>query len=130
MTNREASIFACFADIVVSPEPLLPPVRDTDAVAFFAKWLDLAPKLNAAGLRAAVAALEMGPLALGYRRRLRKLPRAQRVDYLLALERHRAPPAPVPITQASALRMRSPVILLPSSMRAPGGGCGIAVPSP
>ena len=92
MTNREASIFACFADIVVSPEPFLPPVRDTDAVAFFAKWLDLAPKLNAAGLRAAVAALEMGPLALGYRRRLRKLPRAQRVDYLLALERHRAPP--------------------------------------
>ena len=35
LTPREASIFACVCDTVVAPEPVLPPVRDTDAVAFF-----------------------------------------------------------------------------------------------
>ena len=92
MTKREASIFACFTDVVVSPEPLLPPVSQTDATDFFAEWIDLSPRANAAGLRAAILALEVGPVALGFRHRLRKLQRTQRVDYLLALERHKAAP--------------------------------------
>ena len=92
MTTREASIFACFTDTVVSPEPLLPPVSHTDAAAFVNTWLDIAPRVNAGGLRVAILALEVGPLAMGYRHRLRRLQRADRVDFLQKIERHKAPP--------------------------------------
>ena len=39
LTPREASIFACVCDTVVAPAPVLPPVRDTDAVGFLDRWL-------------------------------------------------------------------------------------------
>jgi len=91
MTRRESQIFACFVDMVVAPEPLLPPVDQTDAAAFLGTWLGLAPKLNATGLRAALTMLDLAPLSMGYRRRLRKLPRAHRVDYLQKIEKHRSP---------------------------------------
>jgi hypothetical protein len=91
MTKREADIFTCFADTVVSPEPLLPPVRSTDSAAFLSEWLGLAPKLNAAGLRAAIVALDLAPLAQGYRRRLRKLPRDDRAQVVQRIEKHKSP---------------------------------------
>lgn len=91
ITPREASIFACFTDTVVAPEPHLPPVEQTDAAEFFDRWLTLAPRLNAAALRVAVGALELGPLALGYRRRLRRLTPEQRVHYLRRIEKSRSP---------------------------------------
>ena len=91
MTKREAQIFTCFADTVVAPEPLLPPVRSTDAADFLATWLDLAPKLNAAGLRAAIVALDLAPLGLGYRHRLRKLPRDDRAEVIRRIEKHKSP---------------------------------------
>lgn len=93
LTPREASIFACFADTAVAPHPVLPPVSRTDAVAFFDEWLALAPKAHAIGLRTAVAALELGPLALGFRHRLRRLDPPARARYLHAIER--SPHAPV-----------------------------------
>jgi hypothetical protein len=92
ITNREASIFACFVDTVVSPEPLLPPVNQTDAAAFFDRWLTLAPRANAAGLRAAIVAIEVAPLTLGYGKRMRKLDRQERARYLHQLEKHKAAP--------------------------------------
>ena len=52
LSRREASIFACVCDTVVAPEPLLPPVRETDAVQFLDRWLAAAPRLNRIGLRA------------------------------------------------------------------------------
>ena len=64
---REASIFACLADTVVAPEPLLPPVRDTDAAAFLDRWLEAAPRLNRIGLRALLHARSSAPRALGAR---------------------------------------------------------------
>jgi hypothetical protein len=90
VTRREADIFVCFADTVVTPEPYLPPVTQTDAAQFLSTWLALAPRLNAAGLRAAITALDAGPLALGFRRRLRKLDKSQRAAYLQRLEKHRS----------------------------------------
>lgn len=92
LTPREASIFACFADTVVAPEPILPPVRLTDAVEFFDEWLTLAPRMNATALRAAVVALELGPLALGFRSRLRRLEPADRARYLHAIEKSKHAP--------------------------------------
>ena len=86
MTRREIAIFTAFADTVVAPEPDLPPVDQTDATRALESWLDQAPKLNALALRAAIRALDVAPLALGFRRRLRHLDNAQRARYLDILE--------------------------------------------
>jgi hypothetical protein len=86
LSGREASIFACVTDTVVAPEPVLPPVRETDAVAFFDEWLALLPAPNRAGMRALLWAAELAPLATGFRRRLRRLDRAERTRWLRAVE--------------------------------------------
>jgi hypothetical protein len=86
LSPREASIFACVCDTVVAPEPALPAVRDTDAVAFFDHWLVLSPRLNRAGLRALLYAAELAPRLLGFRGRLRALAEADRARVLGTLE--------------------------------------------
>jgi hypothetical protein len=86
LSAREASIFACFTDIVVAPEPLLPPVRDTDAVAFFDDWMARSPRLNRTGTRALLYVLELSPLAVGFRTRLRRLDGDARTRWLAAVE--------------------------------------------
>src|SRR5688500_1384093 len=91
LSPREASIFACLADTVVAPEPVLPPVRDTDAVAFFDRWMERAPRVNRVGLRALLYTLELGPRALGFGDRMRRLPPQRRAQYLRALEQNRVP---------------------------------------
>ena len=65
LSPREASIFACLCDAFVAPEPLLPPVRETDAVATFATWLAYAPRPNRLLLRTALLTLA----AAGFPRR-------------------------------------------------------------
>ena len=91
LSPREASIFACLADTVVAPEPVLPPVRETDAVAFFDRWMARAPRVNRIALRALLYAIEAGPLALGYGARMRRLSSELRAEYLHALEQNRLP---------------------------------------
>jgi hypothetical protein len=88
LTPREASIFACLVDTVAAPEPVLPPVAQTDCAFFFDRWMALSPKLNARGLRALLYALELMPLALGYGARLRRLPVDERVRFIKAVERN------------------------------------------
>jgi hypothetical protein len=87
LTPREASIFACVMDAVVAPEPVLPPVRDTDAVAFFDDWMARSPRLYRVGMRGLLYALELSPLATGAGVRLRRLDRAGRTRWLHAVER-------------------------------------------
>jgi hypothetical protein len=86
LSAREASIFACLTDTVVAPEPVLPAVRDTDAVRFFDEWLSLLPKPNRAGMRALILAAELAPLASGFRARLRRLERSRRSEWLQGVE--------------------------------------------
>ena len=86
LSPREASIFACLTDTVVAPEPVLPAVRDTDAVRFFDDWLALLPRFNRAGMRALLLAAELAPLATGSRARLRRLDRAARTRWLRGVE--------------------------------------------
>ena len=88
LTPREASIFACLVDTVVAPEPVLPPVGQTDAAYFFDRWMDASPKPNAIGMRALLYALELLPLALGYGARLRSLPVADRARFVETIERN------------------------------------------
>ena len=91
LSPREASIFACLADTVVAPEPLLPPVRETDAVAFFDRWMERSPRVNRIALRALLYTLELGPQLLGFGARMRRLTAAQRAEYLRAIEQNRLP---------------------------------------
>jgi hypothetical protein len=86
LSGREASIFACLTDTVVGPEPVLPPVRDTDAVRFFDEWLALLPKPNRAGMRGLLWAAELAPLASGFGSRLRRLDRPRRAEWLQGIE--------------------------------------------
>jgi hypothetical protein len=90
LSGREASIFACLTDTVVAPEPLLPPVRETDAVRFFDEWLVALPAVNRAGLRALLWAAELGPLATGRGGRLRRLDRDRRGEWLRGVEQTRS----------------------------------------
>jgi hypothetical protein len=89
LTPREASIFACLVDTVAAPEPLLPPVSQTDCAFFFDRWMAASPAPNARGMRALLHLLELLPLALGYGARLRRLPVEARVRYFEAVERNR-----------------------------------------
>jgi len=91
LTPREASIFACLADTVVAPEPVLPPVRETDAVEFFDRWMARSPGLNRVGLRALLHAIEVAPRVLGFGARMRRLDREQRAEFLRTIEQNRIP---------------------------------------
>jgi hypothetical protein len=91
LTPREASIFACLADAVVAPEPLLPPVRETDAVAFFDRWMSRAPRLNRVALRTLLYTLEVAPRFLGFGLRMRQLDAERRAAFLRAIEQNRIP---------------------------------------
>jgi hypothetical protein len=91
-TAREANVFACLAETVVAPGGGLPPLARTDALSFLGRYLRAAPRLNRAGLRALLLAVEVGPLALGYGARLRRLRPADRVAYLERLDRGRLAP--------------------------------------
>lgn len=89
ITPREASIFAAAADALLAPDPGLPPVRETGTVTAFDQWLLHAPRLNRAGVRAALYFLELAPLA-GHRRRFRRLDRERRLAFLMPPARERS----------------------------------------
>jgi hypothetical protein len=91
LTPREASIFACLCDTVVGPEPLLPPVRETSAVAFLDRWLARSPRLNRIALRGLLYLAELAPRALGQPGRRRRLGPDQRAGALAAVESFRKP---------------------------------------
>lgn len=82
LSPREASIFACVTETVVAPEPLLPAVRDTTAVASFDTWLRHSPRLNRAGLRGLFLLAEVSPRLLGFGARLRSLSPSERTAAL------------------------------------------------
>jgi hypothetical protein len=91
LSPREASIFACFTDAVVAPEPVLPAVRETDAVEFFDDWMARSPRVNRLGMRAFLYLLELSPWFTGSRARLRQLDRAGRSGWVSAMEHARRP---------------------------------------
>src|SRR4051812_8680900 len=86
LSPREASIFACLVDTVAAPEPVLPPVGQTDASFFFDRWMAASPRPNALGMRALLWGLELAPLALGFGKRSRRLPVAERVRFMKRVE--------------------------------------------
>ena len=89
LAPREASIFACLVDTVAAPEPLLPPVAQTDCALFFDRWMAASPALNARGMRGLLLAIELMPLALGHRHRFRRLAPEERARFIAQLEHSR-----------------------------------------
>lgn len=82
ITPREASIFACVADALLAPEPLLPPVRETTTAAGLDDWLARSPAINRHAVRAGLYLLEVAPLLTGDRRRFRRLAPERRRAFL------------------------------------------------
>jgi hypothetical protein len=87
LSAREASMFACLVDATVAPDGAMAAVGGTDAVTFFDGYVRDAPAINGVAMRALLYVLELAPVALGYGRRLRRLPREQRAGYLDRLQR-------------------------------------------
>lgn len=79
MTRFERRAFVCLVEHAVAPASPLPPVRDTEAVAAFERYLHACPPANRLGLRAAIVAIECAPIVTGpERRRLSSLESAAR----------------------------------------------------
>jgi hypothetical protein len=57
VTTRERRALVRLIEAVCAPAPPLPPVRDTDAVEAFERWMAVAPALNRALARAALLGL-------------------------------------------------------------------------
>ena len=95
ITPREASIFAALADAVLAPAPPLPPIAETDAPGAFDDWLAHAPRPNRAAIRALLYAFELAPLAVGFKHRLRRLPRDRRRAAVKRIERLAGPAAEI-----------------------------------
>lgn len=57
MRAREARAAEALVDAVAAPEPPLPAVRDTDAIASLATWIAHAPQPNRVVMRAALLGL-------------------------------------------------------------------------
>jgi hypothetical protein len=89
VTAREAAIFSSLVEAAVAPQPPLPAVAQTDACEAFALYLAASPAVNRVALRAALLAIEIGPLALRFGAPLRRLALDRRVAYLERLERSR-----------------------------------------
>lgn len=68
MRARARDAFAALVDAVVAPRPPLPPVAPAGAPAFFDRLLAASPRANAAGLVAALLALDAIALPLAGRR--------------------------------------------------------------
>lgn len=87
LSGREASIAACLCDTVVAPAGGLPPVAQTDAIAALDTTLSSGPAITRIGLRALLLGLELMPVALGERARMRQLTATRRTAVLDRLGR-------------------------------------------
>jgi hypothetical protein len=87
MTRRELATLGCLIEWAVSPEPPLPAVAETDAVAAFARNFAVGSRPERLGLRIVLAALELLPFMAGEHRRLVRLPVPRQAGILGRLER-------------------------------------------
>lgn len=107
LSAREAKIFECLADTYCAPAGSFPPVASTDAVAFIDELSSRSPLRNRLGFHALLAFADLLPVARGYRRRLRKLDRAQRAEFLHGLDKSRFAALALPGKLLKTLTMMS-----------------------
>jgi hypothetical protein len=87
---REAAIFASLADAYCRPSRPLPEIDRSDAVAFVNELVSMSPRVNRLGFRLILRLVDLAPLVMRrYRRRLIKLARRQRDEFLHGLDKSR-----------------------------------------
>lgn len=89
LKQREAEIFAALTDVYCGPEPVLPPVSSTDAVAFIDRLAAESPRLNRLGFRAILRLVELAPLVRGYRSRFTALDPERRTEFVRRMDKSR-----------------------------------------
>jgi len=89
LTARERTIFAALADSYCAPEPALPAVAQTDALAFVDRLVAGSPRVNRIGFRVILRALDLAPLVRGFGSTFSRLPSARRGDFLRSLDKSR-----------------------------------------
>lgn len=82
LKGREASMFASVADAIVCPNDGYPSIGETSAAYFFDDFLARSSPANRLALRSLVWLAELAPLVLGFRKRLRRLERAERERFV------------------------------------------------
>jgi hypothetical protein len=86
---REAEIFAGLADSYCGPEPALPPVAQTSALAFVDDMLARSGRVNRIGFRVILRIVNLVPLLRGFRGRFTNLTPARRTDFVHGLDKSR-----------------------------------------
>ena len=87
MTDRELRAAEAVIDWAVAPEPPLPPVAQTGAVAAFVSGFDVGPRAQRLGLRVLLLVIGLIPPRLSWRKhgRVREGPAAPLIEALAAL---------------------------------------------
>jgi hypothetical protein len=83
---REAEIFAGLADSYCSPEPALPPVAQTTAIAFVDDLAARSSRVNRIGFRLILRIVDLVPLVRGYRARFTSLAATRRTEFVRSLD--------------------------------------------
>jgi hypothetical protein len=86
---REAAVFAGLTDAYCRPQPELPPVLETDAVAFIDALTAASRRLNRVGFKLILWAIELAPLASAERRRFTALDSGRRAQLVQSIDNSR-----------------------------------------
>jgi hypothetical protein len=86
---REAEIFAGLAESYRGPEPGLPPVAETSAIAFVDEMIARSGRVNRIGFRIILRIIDLVPLLRGYGRRFTSLTAPRRTEFVQGLEKSR-----------------------------------------
>jgi hypothetical protein len=86
---REAAVFASITEAYCRPEPDLPPVARTDAVAFIDDFAVRSRALNRVGFRLILWVVEFAPLLRGYGATFTRLAADRQARFVRALDRSR-----------------------------------------
>jgi hypothetical protein len=86
---REAAVFAGLADAYCRPQPELPPVPETDAVAFIDALAASSRPLNRIAFKLILRGVDLTPRLSGQRARFTALGAERRAQFVQSLERSR-----------------------------------------
>jgi hypothetical protein len=91
LRSREAAVFASLTEAYCRPEPALPPLATTDAVAFIDAFGARSRRLNRIGFRGILWAVELAPLVRGYGATFTALAAEKQAQFVRSLDRSRSP---------------------------------------
>jgi hypothetical protein len=92
---REAAVLAALVEAYCRPEPVLPPVEATDAVAFVDRFAADSRFLNRTVFKAILRAIDLAPFVAGERKRFTRLDADRRARFVSRLDRSRLQLLPI-----------------------------------